>query len=240
MLQSDPSSSDREAPASHAGNRRRDRVPSADVMGTSARLFDLWSGFYDNEWVQSLAYRPVHDTVLDSLRRAPRRAILDVGCGTGLFATRISDELRDSRVVGCDFSRGMLGRARRRCRRVEWVQGNALDLPFSEGAFDTVVSTEAFHWFPEPGVALSQIFRVLAPGGQLMLALINPPSALVSDLVRAGSRWIGEPVLWPTRPRLRGWLERAGFDLESQRRIRRIPFGQLLPPVLSIATRPSS
>ena len=207
-------------------------------VGTPATLFDRWALVYDLGWMQALTYRPVHDAVRDELERGPHRTILDLGCGTGLFAARLAHEFYDAQVVGCDYSRGMLAQARQRADDVTWVAGNALDLPFPAGRFDTVVSTEAFHWFPDPKVALAQIFRVLAPGGRLLLALINPPSPLVSDLARSGSRWLGDPLLWPTRARMRAWLEGAGFEVVSQRRIRRLPFGRVLPPVLSAALKP--
>ncbi|MBW2295022.1 MAG: class I SAM-dependent methyltransferase, partial [Deltaproteobacteria bacterium] len=122
------------------------------------------SEIYDIGWVQQLAYRPVHDAVLDALRQRPRSAILDLGCGTGLFTRRIREELRDTRVVGCDFSSGMLQRASRTHAEVEWVRGNALELPFAEECFDTVISTEAFHWFAHPREAIAEIHRALAPG----------------------------------------------------------------------------
>jgi SAM-dependent methyltransferase len=110
-------------------------------------------------------------------------------------------------------------------------------LPFAEGCFDTVISTEAFHWFPHPRTALDQIHRTLAPGGQLLLAFVNPPSAFVSEVARFGSRLIGDPLLWPTRSRVRGWLEEVGFRIDFQHRIRRLPGGIVLPPVLTAARR---
>jgi ubiquinone/menaquinone biosynthesis C-methylase UbiE len=60
--------------------------------------------------VQRLTYRPEHDAVLRGLRRAAHRRVLDVGCGTGLLAAQIRNELPGAEVVGCDFSCGMLAR----------------------------------------------------------------------------------------------------------------------------------
>jgi len=224
-----------EAPSASRSRKRSRRT--RDSGSVSVRLFDLWSEIYDIGWVQQLAYRPVHDAVLDALRQRPRSAILDLGCGTGLFTRRIREELRDTRVVGCDFSSGMLQRASRAHTEVEWVRGNALELPFTEECFDTVISTEAFHWFAHPREAIAQIHRALAPGGQLLLAFINPPSPLVSEVARIGSRLLGDPLLWPTRHRLRDWLEQADFQIEFQNRIRRLPGGRVLPPVLTAAHR---
>jgi ubiquinone/menaquinone biosynthesis C-methylase UbiE len=223
------------ASASDARGRR-----SRDSWSVGVRLFDLWSEVYDTDWIQRLAYRPVHDAVLDAVRQHPRRAILDLGCGTGLFTRRLHEELRDTRVVGCDFSSGMLRHASHEGIDLAWVRGNAMALPFAEGCFDTVISTEAFHWFPHPRTALGQIRRTLAPGGQLLLAFINPPSPIVSEAARFGSRLFGDPLLWPTPSRVQGWLEEAGFRVEFQRRIRRLPGGIILPPVLTAARRDDS
>ena len=85
---------------------------------------------------------------------------------------------------------------------------------------------------------LSECHRVLKPGGQLLLAMVNTPAGVVSDAFYAGSRLVGEPFYWPTRHEIRRRLEGAGFAVDSQQRIFRIP-GFLLPPVLTRALRPT-
>ena len=94
-------------------------------------------------------------------------------------------------------------------------------------------------WFPDQGAALSEIFRVLAPKGRLLVSLVNPPLELMSRAGRALSDLAGEPANWPTRARLRRLLGDAGFDVESQRLVLRIPGTLLLPSVLTVARRPS-
>src|SRR5688572_16393773 len=138
--------------------------------GPHRLFFDLWSTVYDAPAVQRLTYRPVQDAVVRALCARPPARILDVGCGTGRLARRLAGELPASRVVGCDFSRGMLSQARAKGGPPGWVTGDAERLPFADGAFDAVVSTEAFHWFPEPATALAGFHRVLAPHGRLLVA----------------------------------------------------------------------
>jgi ubiquinone/menaquinone biosynthesis C-methylase UbiE len=118
------------------------------------------------------------------------------------------------------------------------VRGDAQRLPFGARTFDAVVCTEAFHWFPDQAAALVDLARVLAPGGYVLLALVNTPTRIVGDVFRAGSRLLGQPLDWPTRARLRALCESAGLRVEAQRAIFRIPAGFLLPPVLTIAVRP--
>src|SRR5262245_16217027 len=116
--------------------------------GPKKWFFDAWSRIYDFPVVQRATYRPVHDAVLRALTAPAAYRVLDIGCGTGQLAARIKQTRPVTYVVGCDFSAGMLRRAAERDARVRWVQADAARLPFDEGVFDAVTSTEAFHWFP--------------------------------------------------------------------------------------------
>jgi ubiquinone/menaquinone biosynthesis C-methylase UbiE len=207
------------------------------TAGPKQGFFDAWSLIYDLPLVQRATYWPVHDVVLHTLAALPALRVLDIGCGTGHLAARIKQERPASDVVGCDFSAGMLSRAAWRCRDVRWIQGDAGRLPFHDGSFDVVTSTEAFHWFPDQGTVLREVYRVLKPGGRLLLAMVNTPASLVSDAFYAGSRLIGEPFYWPTRREIRKRVEGAGFIVDRQQRVFRLP-GFLLLPVLTHAVRP--
>jgi ubiquinone/menaquinone biosynthesis C-methylase UbiE len=203
--------------------------------GPKRLLFDVWSLFYDLPWVQRMVYRAPQDAVIAELRTGACRSVLDIGCGTGLLAARIRRELPGVDVVGCDFARGMLARARRRDPAAAWVQGDAGLLPFQSGTFDAVVSTEAFHWFPDKAAALCEFHRVLRPGGRLMLALVNPRSALAGRLVALAAGTVGEPFYWPTAAEMRRQVRAGGFASIEQHPLWRIPGGLLFPPVLTSA-----
>lgn len=212
--------------------------------GPTRGFFDAWSMIYDFPLVQRATYRPVHDAVLRTLATEPCGRILDIGCGTGRLAKRLAAEPSVRSVVGCDFSAGMLAHAAERLRRAEGaatkvtlVRGDATRLPFADAAFDAVVSTEAFHWFPDQDAALRDLRRVLRPGGRLLLALVSPPFEIVADAVELGMRLVGQPLWWTTPSRLATQVRTAGFRVERQRRIFRIP-GFLLTPTLTVARRP--
>jgi ubiquinone/menaquinone biosynthesis C-methylase UbiE len=210
----------------------------ATPAGPDRWLFDLWSRFYDLPWVQRLTYRPEQDAVLRRIAALRPARVLDLGCGTGILAARVRRALPEGAVVvGCDFSRGMLGRAAARDPRVGWVQGDALRLPFADASFETACSTEAFHWFPDPDAALAELHRVLAPSGLLLVSLVNPPAEWLSRAAGEASRRIGEPLRWPTREAMRRQVEGAGFAVERQVRILRLPATFLLPSVLTVAWR---
>lgn len=208
-----------------------------DTRGAQPRFFDLWSRFYDVGWVQRTTYWPVHDAVVSEVRRGECRRLLDVGCGTGQLTARLRREFPGAQTIGCDFSGGMLERARARDEAVDWVRSDGMRLCFPSGSFDTVLSTEAFHWFPDPDAALAEFHRILAPKGRLLVAFVNPPIAAVGRIARFVSQQLGEPLHWPTPQGMRRHVESAGFRVVRQRRIARPVAGLLLPPVLTVAVR---
>jgi ubiquinone/menaquinone biosynthesis C-methylase UbiE len=209
-----------------------------DRRGPDQLFFDLWSRVYDAPLVQRLTYRPVQEAVLRRLRSGSPGRVLDVGCGTGRLAARIRRELHPAAAVGCDFSQGMLHQAAQADSVLPWVRADALRLPFRDGSFDAVVSTEAFHWFPDQDAALAEFFRLLAPKGRLLVALINPRTAWLSRATRLGSKLLREPLRWPTRAQLRRQVEAVGFRVDSQELVFRLPTPPLLPCVLTAAHRP--
>lgn len=213
-----------------------DVMPGAS--GADRRLFDAWSYVYDFPPVQRVAYRPVHDVIVAALRRFAPQRIVDIGCGTGNLVGRVCRELPASRVTGCDFSGGMLRTAAVSPSRIGWVQADAGALPFSDQAFDAVLCTEAFHWFPDQRAALAEFRRILEPRGRALIALVNPVSPILAELSRLGSRLLRAPLYWPTAARMREMVEAAGFSVASQRRVFRIPGFLLLPAVLTVAERP--
>jgi ubiquinone/menaquinone biosynthesis C-methylase UbiE len=209
-------------------------MPADD--GPRQWFFDVWSRFYDLPPVQRAIYRPVQDAVLAELRRASARRVVDVGCGTGLLTGRFGEELGAELVCGCDFSLGMLQQAAARGRGGAWVQADALRLPLRGSTVDAVVSTESFHWFPDQDAAMAEFHRVLAPGGRFVVAMVNPSAATLARSAHRVSTALGEPARWPTREELREGLERAGFEVERQRRVMRVS-GLLFPPIVTVARR---
>src|SRR4030095_8574102 len=189
------------------GDKARSPRPAA---GPKRWFFDAWSFVYDVPWVQRSTYWPIHDAIVATLRRGRHNRILDLGCGTGQLAVRLADGLPGARIVGCDFSAGMLSRAAARCPGARFVQSDGRQLPFADGVFYVIVSSEACHWCPDHPRALTECCRVLRPGGRLLLAVTQTPAALVSEVFHFGSRLIGEPLYWPRRRESRERIEAGG------------------------------
>jgi SAM-dependent methyltransferase len=99
-------------------------------------------------------------------------AVLEVGCGGGQLAHMVAARRDDVTWTGLDLSAEQIARARRRAGdddRISFVCGNALDLPFEDASFDTVVSVGSIKHWPDPSRGLRECLRVLRPGGHLVV-----------------------------------------------------------------------
>ena len=107
----------------------------------------------------------------------PGDAVLDACCGTGDLA--LEAQRAGGRVTGLDFSERMLERARRKSGAVEWVRGDVLALPFPDGSFDAVTVGFGIRNVEDLQAGLSELARVLRPGGRIgCLEITRPRGAL--------------------------------------------------------------
>jgi ubiquinone/menaquinone biosynthesis C-methylase UbiE len=148
----------------------------------------------------------------------PGDRILDVGCGTG-YLTRILSPVAGpgGHVTGLDPSPAMIdhatGRAPANCA---YVVGEGQHLPFPDGSFDLVVSSLAVHHMPREArpEALRQMFRVLRPGGRLLIAEFRPPAGrLARHLVGLLS---GPAMRHDPRDLLGTMIPDAGFRVAAE------------------------
>ena len=134
----------------------------------------------------------------------PDMRVLDVGCGTGVVA--ITAARLGARVEAIDLTPQLLERARENARiakvDIEFREADAEQLPFRDGEFDIVVSQFAHMFAPRPEVAISQMLRVLRPGGTIAFSTW-PPELLVGRTMQLASRYmpppppgIPSPILW--------------------------------------------
>jgi demethylmenaquinone methyltransferase / 2-methoxy-6-polyprenyl-1,4-benzoquinol methylase len=112
----------------------------------------------------------------------PGDRVLDACCGTGDLA--VEAERRGGRVVGLDFSPRMLERARRKSGTIEWLQGDALALPFADGEFDAVTVGFGVRNLADLEGGLREAKRVLRPGGRIAVLEITRPRGLLRPFFR--------------------------------------------------------
>jgi demethylmenaquinone methyltransferase/2-methoxy-6-polyprenyl-1,4-benzoquinol methylase len=145
----------------------------------------------------------------------PDDRVLDVATGTGMVATALVDRYRCS-VVGLDQSPEMLSGAQakldadpRLAERIVLVRGEAESLPFSDREFDHLTFTYLLRYVEDPGATLSELARVVKPGGRIAsLEFMLPPNAVARSLWRLYTR-----AFMPVLGRLisRDWYEVGRF-----------------------------
>jgi demethylmenaquinone methyltransferase/2-methoxy-6-polyprenyl-1,4-benzoquinol methylase len=108
--------------------------------------------------------------------------VLDACCGTGDLA--LEDLRAGGDVVGLDFSERMLERARRKSDAIEWVQGDATDLPYEDGSFDAVTVGFGIRNVADLELGLRELARVLVQGGRLGCLEITRPRGILRPFFR--------------------------------------------------------
>jgi ubiquinone/menaquinone biosynthesis C-methylase UbiE len=134
--------------------------------------------------------------VLRAMALREGEVVLDVGSGPGMLAKEMAEVVGSSGVVsGIDMSEPMIALCRQRCAEEEWTDfrvGEATALPFEDGVFDVAAAVQVYEYVPDVALALSELFRVVRPGGR----------AFVLD-----TDW--DSLVWSTsdRPRMKRILE---------------------------------
>jgi len=183
----------------------------ADFTGFAELERDGWSdpvraagyvGLFASASDQAIA------SLLDAAGTKAGLNVLDLCCGQG----NVTDALlkRGCCVTGIDFSPAMLAFARRRFSGAAFMQGDAQALPFGNGEFDIVVSNLGVCHVPDQPRALSEVRRVLRPGGRFAMTVwCGPDRSPCFDLVDGTSKTHGSPtVSVPPGPDLHQFAKR--------------------------------
>ena len=108
----------------------------------------------------------------DALGDAGKGSLLDVACGPGVITAALAKAAKN--ITAFDATPVMLQKARIRCeeaklKNVDFQEGDAQKMPFNNAAFDGVVTRLAIHHFADPAKVMSEMYRVLKPGGRAVI-----------------------------------------------------------------------
>jgi demethylmenaquinone methyltransferase/2-methoxy-6-polyprenyl-1,4-benzoquinol methylase len=138
-------------------------------------MFDRIASVYDrmNSVMTAGMHHRWRRRAVDLARVGPGSRALDVATGTGDLAIELS--ARGAQVVGLDFSERMLELARAKAPGIEFVQGNALELPYADASFDAVTVGFGARNFSDLERGLGELARVTRPGGRVVILEITSP-----------------------------------------------------------------
>jgi ubiquinone/menaquinone biosynthesis C-methylase UbiE len=195
--------------------------PNAAFTGSIPENYDRYLG--------PVLFEPYAKDLVARLNISDRASVLELACGTGIL-TRQLFEKRSPRVkiVATDLNESMLNYGRDKSgseTSVEWKQADATELPFADQSFDAVVCQFGLMFFPDKEQAVSEVYRVLKPGGAF---LFNVWDAIEqNDLPRTAHEVIGKffadnppdfyqvPFSFHDPEEIRSFLSAAGFgDLQ--------------------------
>ena len=152
------------------------RTASADEQ--LRQEFNQWAEQGKGEEMEA-HHISITEQTLAMMNLKPGERVLDLGCGTGwtsrMMAKAVANGDQPGQVVGLDVADEMIRRARAGSvdhDNVMFVVGSALEIPWEENHFDKVLSVESFYYYADQDRALAELFRVLAPKGELYI-LIN-------------------------------------------------------------------
>ena len=170
------------------GDRRSAHAPTADIskdVGVTratlekdpaqvAAMFDEVAARYDltNAVLSMGQDRGWRRAVAAALALQPGERVLDLAAGTATSSAALAS--RGARVVGCDFSLGMLRVGKG--KGVALVAGDALRLPFADGAFDAVTISFGLRNTADVDLTLRELHRVTKPGGRLVVCEFSHPT----------------------------------------------------------------
>ena len=177
---------------------------------------------YDSVWSSST--RQFIRPLLGAAAVAREMRLLDIGCGPGYVSAAAAE--RGAHPTGLDFSQEMIAIAQTMFPRIQFQNGDAQDLPFSDETFDRVIANFALLHVADPARACAEACRVLKSGGRFGFTVWAPSTEsayakIIDDAIQAHANMKvdlpeGPPHhLYADRGEFQRALERAGFDRSS-------------------------
>lgn len=159
--------------------RAKRRATLDKKPGDVASMFDEVAPAYDltNTVLTGGLVHIWRKAVTQAIGARPGLKVLDVAAGTGTSSAAYAAAGAD--VTAFDFSQGMIAQGRKRHPNLDFVQGDAMAMPFDNDFFDAVTISYGLRNINDPRVALREMCRVTKPGGTLVVCEFSTPTNLV-------------------------------------------------------------
>lgn len=188
-----------------------------DAKERSRAYFDL---HHASRWAREGYWSFDYRRSIQALELLRPANLLDIGCGPGGFLARVRRAMPELRLCAMDLSEGMIEEVRKRFGgSVEAIVGDAEHMPLEDCGYDAVSVNMSIHHWPHPQLGVNEIYRILVPGGHLLLEDMDciGPIRAVANVVFP--RLPGGDVKMYTQGEIRTMLNAAGFDILSYHKI---------------------
>lgn len=157
------------------------KTPKDAIIKKNLETFNMWAPHYDFSLFQWWM-KKFHKKIIQEVAPGVKAKFVDLSCGTGELLHELAKTKPLLSLHGVDIAENMLAVAKQKVPSAKFYQMDVHHLRLKDNLFDYVVSTEAFHHYPDQRKALSEMVRVCKPGGKVMIADINFFSSLLHRL----------------------------------------------------------
>jgi len=186
-------------------------------VGSIPEIYERFLGPY--------LFEPFATDLVTRIDPAGIESVLEIACGTGRVTRHLRERLKESaRLVATDLNPDMIAIAKKIMPdlRIEWEQADAQALAFDDNYFDQLVCQFGLMFVPDKAMALAEAYRVLKPGGSLLLntwhRLENNPAFYIADQIVSEYFPTDPPLFFhipfsmPEPRELTSLVENAGFS----------------------------
>jgi ubiquinone biosynthesis O-methyltransferase len=185
------------------------------VFDQAAAEYDSW---YTTELGQTVD--SVENKLIQALFTPQGSDVLEVGCGTGLYTSRLAE--KGLKVTALDISEKMMEKAKERLKQkkldVQWIQADIHEILPKLGTYDGILSMTAFEFIPNPEHVLSELFKHLNPGGCLVIGVIAGNSSwseLYTQSVKVNPESVFATAKFYTPEEMKTWKVGGTFEIGS-------------------------
>jgi len=145
-------------------------------------------------------------TVVEMASLEENDFVLEVGCGTGFTTSGIAEKISQERIIALDLTPEQMEKAIAKLPGVNFIRGDAENLPFKDDTFDASISAGSIEYWPNPQKGISEMARVTKPGGKVVILAPRKPDNFLARKFAEGI------MLFPSTQQCVAWFKAANLE----------------------------
>jgi len=167
-------------------------------------FYKYFSKIYD--FVNPIFYSDeMRSTVVDMAELKKNSRVVEIGCGTGFTTAEIVRRVGEKNVTAVDLTPEQMVKAIKKFPNVNFLRGDAENLPFKDGTFDAAISAGSIEYWPNPQKGIDEMVRITRSGGRVVILAPRKPSNFLAR------KFAESIMLFPTTKQCIEWYRNAGL-----------------------------